>query len=194
MDSCGTSTRHLDAAAGRRLRWRLGRGHSRRLGLPTIRDVTEYLSRHGVEVREFVEDTPTAEAAARAVGCTPAEIAKTVLFLVGAAPVAVVTSGDVKVRGSKLKQALGLAGKVRLPSAEEVERHTGYSPGGVCPFLLPAGLRIAVDASMRRFATVYAAAGNDHSAVPLGVDRLLELTGGVEVDVCESLVGSVPMS
>jgi len=153
--------------------------------VPTIRDVKDYLALRGVEVREFEEETPTAETAARAVGCSVGEIAKTVLFVVGVEPVAVVTSGDVKVKGSKLKGALGLAGKVRLPSAEEVGRHTGYSPGGVCPFLLPAGLRIAVDSSMRRFPRVYAAAGNDHSAVPITVDQLLELTGGAEVDACE---------
>ena len=162
--------------------------------MPTIQQVKEYLARHAIEVREFQEDTPTAETAARAVGCSVGEIAKTVLFLVGSEPVAVVTSGDVKVKGSKLKKALGLSGKVRLPSAEEVERHTGYSPGGVCPFLLPAGLRIGVDSSMRRFATVYAAAGNDHSAVPITVDRLLAITGAAEVDACEPLapIGDPP--
>lgn len=160
--------------------------------MPTIDEVKRYLAGRGVEVWEFEEETPTAEAAARAVGCSAGEIAKTVLFVVGAEPVAVVTAGDVKVRGSRLKQALGLAGKVRLPSAEEVEHHTGYSPGGVCPFLLPAALRIAVDSSMRRFPRVYAAAGNDHSAVPVTVDRLLELTGGAEVDVCEPLAPAPP--
>lgn len=155
--------------------------------MPGIAEVKEFLARRGVEVRDFEEETPTAEAAALAVGCSPAEIAKTVLFVVGPEPVAVVTSGDVKVRGSKLKQALGLSGKVRLPTAEEVEARTGYLPGGVCPFLLPSGLRIAVDTSLRRFPVVYAAAGNDHSAVPISVDRLLELTGGTEVDACEPL-------
>jgi len=38
---------------------------------------------------------------------------------------------------------------------------------------------------MRRFPVVYAAAGNEHSAVPVTVDQLLEITGGVEVAVCE---------
>jgi prolyl-tRNA editing enzyme YbaK/EbsC (Cys-tRNA(Pro) deacylase) len=159
----------------------------RRFPLPTLDDVKIFLSRHGVSVLEFDDPTPTAETAARAVGCSVGEIAKTVLFVVGGEPVAVVTSGDVKVRGSRLKQATGLPGKVRLPSPEEVTRHTGYSPGGVCPFLLPGGLRIAVDSSLRRFATVYAAEGNDHSAVPVTVDRLLEITDGVEVDACEPL-------
>jgi prolyl-tRNA editing enzyme YbaK/EbsC (Cys-tRNA(Pro) deacylase) len=99
--------------------------------------------------------------------------------------VIVVTSGDVRVKTSLLKQAVGYTGRARLPEADEVIHHTGYSPGGVCPFLLPADLQVLVDASMRRFPVVYAAAGNKHSAVPVTVDQLLEITGGVEVEVCE---------
>jgi len=153
--------------------------------MPTIDDVKRFLWDRGIEVREFVEPTPNSEAAARAVGCSVGEIAKTILFIIGDTPVVVVTSGDVRIKGSRLKQAVGLAGKARLPDADEVICHTGYAPGGVCPFLLPEGLKVAVDASMRRFPVVYAAAGNEHSAVPATVDQLLEITGGCEVDVCE---------
>jgi prolyl-tRNA editing enzyme YbaK/EbsC (Cys-tRNA(Pro) deacylase) len=153
--------------------------------MPTIEDVKRFLRDRNIEVREFVEATPNSEAAARAVGCSAAEIAKSILFIVGSAPIVVVTSGDVKVKGSKLKRAVGLTGKARLPEADEVIRHTGYAPGGVCPFLLPEGLRVLVDASMRRFPVVFAAAGNEHSAVPVTVDQLLEITGGIEVEVCE---------
>lgn len=157
--------------------------------MPTIEEVKAFLAAQGVFVLEFEDETPTAEAAARAVGCSVGEIAKTILLHVGKKPVAVVTSGDLRVRGTKLKEATGLAGKVRLPTADEVERLTGYPPGGVCPFLLPSGLRIIVDSSLRRFPVIYPAAGNDHSAVPVSVDRLLKITGGAEADVCQAVVG-----
>ncbi len=153
--------------------------------MPTIEDVKQYLRERGIEVWEFEEPTPTSETAARAVGCSVGEIAKSILFIIGGTPVVVVTSGDVRVKGSKLKQAVGFTGKARLPEAEEVAAHTGYAPGGVCPFLLPAGLKVVVDRSMRRFPRVYAAAGNEHSAVPITVEQLLEITGGAEVAVCE---------
>ncbi len=153
--------------------------------MPTIDDVRVFLARHGIEVWTFETPTPTAEAAARAVGCSVGEIAKTLLFLVGDRPVVVVAAGDVRVRGSRLKKATGLTGKVRLPRAEEVERLTGYAPGGVCPFLLPGDLPVLVDRSLRRFARVYPAGGNDRSAVPIEVDRLVEITGAREVDVTE---------
>lgn len=153
--------------------------------MPTIEDVKRSLMEQGIEVWEFEEPTPNSHAAARAVRCSVAEIAKSILLLVGGEPVMVVTSGDVRVKNSRLKQVTGLKGKVRLPDADEVERHTGYAPGGVCPFLLPVGLDVLVDSSMRRFPRVYAAAGNDHSAVPITVDQILAMTGGKEVDVCE---------
>jgi len=153
--------------------------------MPTIEDVKQYLRERGIEVWEFEEPTPTSETAARAVGCSVGEIAKSILFIIGGTPVVVVTSGDVRVKGSKLKQAVGFTGKARLPEAEEVAAHTGYAPGGVCPFLLPTALKVVVDRSMRRFPKVYAAAGNEHSAVPISVEQLLEITGGIEVAVCE---------
>lgn len=152
--------------------------------MPSIEVVKAFLVEQDIQVLEFVEPTPTAETAARAVGCSAAEIAKTILFLIGGAPIVVVTSGDVRVKNPKLKEATGLTGKVRLPQAEEVLTYTGYLPGGVCPFLLPANLPVLLDRSMRRFACVYAAAGNAHSAVPVTVDQLLAITGGKEADVC----------
>ncbi|GAB4280077.1 MAG: YbaK/EbsC family protein [Deferrisomatales bacterium] len=152
--------------------------------VPDVDQVSAFLAARGVPVLRFEEATPTAPAAARAVGCSVGEIAKTLLFLVGGAPVAVIAAGDVKVAGGKLKRTLGRTGKVRLPTAEEVHRHTGYSPGGVCPFLLPPRLPLLLDVSLRRFPTVYPAAGDDHTAVPVSVDRLVALTGAREVDVC----------
>jgi prolyl-tRNA editing enzyme YbaK/EbsC (Cys-tRNA(Pro) deacylase) len=76
-------------------------------------------------------------------------------------------------------------GKVRLPAATDVQRLTGYLPGGVCPFLLPAELPVLLDLSLQRFSRVYAAAGNDASAVPLSAAQLELLTAGRWVEVCE---------
>ncbi len=152
-----------------------------------IDKVKAYLGKHHIEVWEYVQPTATAAAAAAAVGCSVAEIAKTLLFLVGGAPVAVVTCGDMKVKSSRLKQAAGLSGKVKLPQADEVLSHTGYAPGGVCPFLLPPQLPILLDSSLLRFPVVYAAAGNNHSAVPVTVPQLEQLTGGSIADLSDSI-------
>ena len=153
--------------------------------MPDISAVKTYLAEHQIEVWEYQQPTPTCETAAAAVGCSSAEIAKTLLFLVGGQPVAVVTCGDMKVKSSLLKKASGLSGKVKLPQAEDVLHYTGYRPGGVCPFLLPPDLPVLLDLSMQRFEQVYAAAGNDYSAVPISFPQLETLTGGKPVEVCE---------
>jgi prolyl-tRNA editing enzyme YbaK/EbsC (Cys-tRNA(Pro) deacylase) len=152
--------------------------------MPGLNDVRRWLEERKVEVLTFAEETPTAVTAARAVGCSPAEIAKSILFLIGGQAVLVVTSGDMKIKSGLLKKAAGLTGKVRLPAAEEVLDRTGYTPGGVCPFLLPADLPVFLDESLWRFATVYPAAGDDHSAVPLSPARLAELVSGRRAEIC----------
>ncbi len=155
--------------------------------MPTITEVKNYLERWQIEVWEYPQPTPTAAAAAAAVGCDVAEIAKTLLFLVGGHPVVVVTCGDMKVKSSRLKQVAELSGKVKFPQADEVLQRTGYAPGGVCPFLLPADLPVLLDLSLQRFPLLYAAAGNDYSAVPVTYSQLQELTCGRPADVCEQI-------
>ncbi len=158
--------------------------------MPTVTEVSRWLAGHAVQVLTFSEGTPTAETAALAVGCLPAEIAKSILFLIGENPVLVVTSGDRKIRSGLLKQVTGLSGKVRFPRPDEVLHHTGYAPGGVCPFLLPPGLKVICDLSLWRFPLVYPAAGDDHSAVPLAPQRLFELIGGERAEVCGPLTAN----
>jgi len=149
------------------------------------KQVQTYLSRQGLVPQNFMVPTSTSAAAAAAVGCSVGEIAKSILLLVGKQPVIVLTSGDTKVKSSRLKQAAGLTGKVKLPDADEVERYTGYAPGGVSPFLLPEGLPVFLDQSLQRFELIYPAAATDSSAVALSFSLLEELSGGKIVDVCD---------
>jgi prolyl-tRNA editing enzyme YbaK/EbsC (Cys-tRNA(Pro) deacylase) len=153
--------------------------------VPSIDEVRAWLAGHGVDTLEFDVPTPTSETAAAAVGCAVGQIAKTLLFRVGQAHVAVIAAGDARVKQAQLKRALGLPGKVTMASADEVVAWTGYAPGGVCPFLLPDDLPRLLDASLMRFEVVYPAAGNAASAVPIGYTKLLELSGAKEADVTE---------
>ncbi len=152
--------------------------------MPNIDEVEEYLRPYNIDVWRYEKPTPTAVLAAEAVGCTVAEIAKTLLFLVGGEPVIVVTSGDMKVRSSLLKKATGLSGKVKLPQFDDVKEITGYAPGGVCPFMLPPDLPVFLDKSLCRFERVYAAAGDDASAVPVTMAELAHITAGSWVEAC----------
>ena len=146
--------------------------------------VQKYLAGEGLAVMRSATPTKDSATAAVAVGCSVAEIAKSILLLVGDRPVLVVAGGDVRVKSSQLKKATGWSGQVRLPAPDEVLRHTGYPPGAVSPFLLPKGLPVLLDASLQRFSMVYPAAGDDRSSVGISFDHLQRLCGGRLVEVC----------
>lgn len=144
--------------------------------------VAEVLARHGLAALEFEPgSTPTAESAARRIGVEVGQIAKSLLFRDrGGAHHLVVCAGDVRISSSKLKKLLGSS--AQMAGGEEALRVTGFAPGGVCPFGVE-GVPIYVDESLKRFATVYPAAGSDASGVPTTYAQLLAITGGTACDV-----------
>lgn len=149
------------------------------------RQVMDYLVKEGLQPQYFSQATLNSADAARAIGCSLGEIAKSILMMVGTQSVLVVSSGDSKVKSGRLKQATGLTGKVRLPDASEVLHYTGYLPGCVCPFLLPKGLNVFVDTSLQRFNVVYPAAATGNSLVAISFPGLVQMSGGKIVEVCD---------
>jgi len=138
--------------------------------------VAEFLSRSGAgfEFREFGKSTKNSALAAEALGCTVAEIAKSVVF-VGDNPVVVVISGDKKVDSSKLATTLGET--LRIASPDEVRKMTGFPIGGVPPFPHDKGVNVLPDSSLTRFRTVWAAGGTPNAVFRIGVTDLLRLLG-----------------
>lgn len=135
-------------------------------------EVKQYLMECGLgsRVREFDESSATVELAAHAVGCEPCRIAKTMSFMVDDAPVLIVLAGDARVDNPKFKAVFHQ--KAKMLSPEQVTQLTGFPVGGVCPFLAPKNVRVYLDISLRRFETVYPAAGTRNSAVELTLAEL----------------------
>ena len=138
-----------------------------------------HLARFSLEGRiiETTDSSATVELAARAVGTEPERIAKTLSYLVDDAPVLIVVAGDARVSNRAFKEAFGT--KARMIPADRVEQLVGHGVGGVCPFGVEVGVRVFLDASLRRFETVFPAAGSANSAVELTI-RELELSSGAE--------------
>lgn len=143
------------------------------------------------EILEFTESSATVELAAEKVGTEPARIAKTLGFYDPEASeraVLIVAAGDAKVNGGMFKRQFG--GKPRMLKREDVATFTGYPAGGVCPFANPDSARVYLDESLRRFSSVYPAAGTATSAVEIKVDALQVLSGAVAwVDVTTGWTG-----
>jgi prolyl-tRNA editing enzyme YbaK/EbsC (Cys-tRNA(Pro) deacylase) len=104
-------------------------------------------------------------------------IVKSLVFMIGEAPVMALVSGDRRCEVAALPGALGLEGKARRADADEVRRATGFAIGGVAPLAHPAALPTALDGGLARFATVYAAAGHPHCVFATTLAELERLTG-----------------
>ena len=71
-------------------------------------------------------------------------------------------------------------------SPEQVSELTGHAIGGVCPFANPEDVTTYLDLSLRRFDTVFPAAGSSNSAIELTCEELEQFshTAGW-IDVCK---------
>ena len=89
-----------------------------------------------------------------------------------------------KLDNPKFKAQFGCTAK--MLAADEAEPLIGHGVGGVCPFALNEGVDVFLDESLRRFDTVYPAAGNAASAVRLTPDELERCAAPCTwVDVCK---------
>jgi prolyl-tRNA editing enzyme YbaK/EbsC (Cys-tRNA(Pro) deacylase) len=136
-----------------------------------------------IEIIVTEASTATVQLAAEVHGVEPGQIAKTLCIRVRDEEFLLVTRGDARLDNAKSKTAFG--GRPRMLGAEDVLRLTSHPVGGVCPFGLPAPLPIYLDVSLKIYELVLPAAGDTHSSVRLGVDRLAALCGNRWVDACQ---------
>ena len=152
----------------------------------SIEKVRAYFKTLGMEekIREFPVSSATVELAAQALGVEGARIAKTLSFKLDERTILVVAAGDAKVDNTKYKAAFG--GKAKMLTPEEAVERVGHAVGGVCPFAVNEGVEIYLDESLRRFDTVFPAAGSSNSAIELTCDELSRYAKSDKwVDVCK---------
>jgi prolyl-tRNA editing enzyme YbaK/EbsC (Cys-tRNA(Pro) deacylase) len=144
--------------------------------------VGKVLAAHNLTALEFEPgSTPTSADAARRIGVAVGQIAKSMLlkakdgrFYLALCP------GDKRICSKKARQAIG--SKVRMAQGDETEQVTGFKPGGVCPFGVE-GVEVLIDRTLAGYETIYPAAGNDASGVPISFRQLQEITAAREVDL-----------
>ena len=153
-----------------------------------IERVRAYLEQYGAadRVLEFGVSSATVELAAKALGCEPGRIAKSLSFGVGEGYIVIVTAGDCKIDNAKYKAKFHA--KARMLTPPEVEEHIGHAVGGVCPFGVNDGVAVYLDESLRRFGTVFPACGSSNSAIELTIEELERYSRCAEwVDVCKRI-------
>ena len=153
----------------------------------SIQKVRAYFEPLGIagRIREFSVSSATVELAAVAVGVAGARIAKSLSFKVEEQPIIIVVAGDAKVDNSAYKKPFHT--KAKMLTHEEAHTLIGHDVGGVCPFALPENVKAYLDVSLKRFETVFPAAGSDNSAIELTCGELEKYASNfVEwVDVCK---------
>jgi prolyl-tRNA editing enzyme YbaK/EbsC (Cys-tRNA(Pro) deacylase) len=136
------------------------------------------------QVVEFEASTRTSEDAAAAVGCTVAEIAKSLVFRSASGrPVLVIASGANRVDEKKVRALLGE--KIERADADFVRAMTGYAIGGVPPIGHAVAPVVLIDNDLQRFAAVWAAAGTPNAVFKVAPADLLRLTQGRLADVAK---------
>ena len=152
----------------------------------SIETVREYFRDFGMEerIREFPVSSATVELAAKVVGVEPGHIAKSMSFRLGEDAIVIVMAGDARVDNPRYKAQFHA--KAKMLSFDEAHSLIGHDPGGVCPFALPEGVKTYLDVSLRRFATVFPAAGSANSAIEMSCEELERCSSGFAgwVDVC----------
>jgi len=136
-------------------------------------------------IEEFPEGTPTADAAARAVGATRAEIVKSLVFICDGRPVLALVPGDKRADAARLAAAAG-AGAARVAKPEEVVAATGFEPGAVAPFPVPHVSRVLMDRALLRHEVVWIGAGTDRHMAGIGPTDLARLAKAEIGDLTEA--------
>ena len=140
---------------------------------------------HPDTILAFPDGTRTSEDAAVAVGCTVAQIAKSMIFRPRGAdagrPVLVLTSGANRVDASRVAAALGFP--VKRADADWVRDVTGFAIGGVSPVGLLTKPIVLLDEDLLALDPVWAAAGSPHHVFRTTPAELVRMTGAKVVGV-----------
>jgi prolyl-tRNA editing enzyme YbaK/EbsC (Cys-tRNA(Pro) deacylase) len=137
---------------------------------------------HDKPVVMLPESGKTSAEAAAGLGCSVAEIAKSIVFrrLADDAPVMVIASGLNRVDEHKVAAIVGPLGRA---DAKFVKTRIGYAIGGVCPVGHVEKTVMLIDEDLMQFDSVWAAAGHPHAVFNLTPQQLRDLTGAPIADV-----------
>lgn len=126
----------------------------------------------------------TSAAAAQGLGCSVAEIAKSIVFrrLADDAAVMVIASGVNRIDEARVAALVGPVGRA---NPKFVKAKTGYTIGGVCPVGHAEKNVLLIDSSLMALPAIWAAAGHHHAVFRLTPQQLVAMTGAPVVDIVE---------
>ena len=139
------------------------------------------------QVVELPQSTRTAKDAAAAIGCSVAQIAKSLVFKRTDVnePVLVIAAGSN--HASEALIASYLQAPVAKADADFVRATTGFAIGGVPPLGHHTPVITFIDQDLLKLETVWAAAGTPHAVFSLTPQQLVRATGGAVVAISDHI-------
>jgi Cys-tRNA(Pro) deacylase len=153
---------------------------------PTAQKVVAAARQLGLDItiKEFASSTRTAEDAAHSIGCTVAQIVKSLLFIVEDQPMLALVSGPNRLDEKKLAALCGVSRqKINRADADTVRQATGFTIGGVPPFGHSTKLPTYIDQDFWQFDIIWAAAGTPNAVFDITPDDLARATGGIKANL-----------
>ena len=149
-----------------------------------VERVAAFLRAAGVEARveEFRAGTPTAEDAARAVGCELGQIVKSLVFECDGQALVVMVPGDRRADRAKIGAAAGCA-KAKIAGPERVVEATGFEPGAVAPFPRRDVIAALIERTLLQHQAVWIGAGSPAHMAMLAPSDLQRLAGARTADL-----------
>ena len=151
-----------------------------------VKRVQNILGNFDPEKKVIVLDNSarTALEAASSLGCEIGAIVKSLLFKTENAFTLCLVAGDKKASLNKIKKILDIK-DVSMASADDVKNITGYTIGGVSPIGHLNKIDIFIDNSLKRFTSLFAAAGHPNCVFEINFTDLQKITNGSIMEITE---------
>ncbi|MCX5916322.1 MAG: YbaK/EbsC family protein [Deltaproteobacteria bacterium] len=135
------------------------------------------------QVVELPASTRTAQEAAQAIGCTVAQIVKSLIFrgTRTGKPILVLASGVNRVNEKRLGEMAGEP--IGKADADFVRQHTGFAIGGVPPVGHSTPIETYIDADLLQYQEIWAAAGTPRAVFRLIPQDLQKMNHGSIVSI-----------
>lgn len=126
--------------------------------------------------RVLSDSTRTAQMAADVLGCTPSEIASSLIFetIEGGELVLIVASGGHRVDIDFVAKQLGTP--LQMAKGKRIKQEVGFAIGGVPPLAHVTPLTTWMDVRLLQFETVWAAAGSPFAVFGVAPQELQRAT------------------
>ncbi len=136
------------------------------------------------EILTLEVPTPTVEAAAQAVGTSPENIVKSILFRINDGFILAITSGPAHIERRAIAAHFNVGRKkVKLADPGKVLQETGYQVGAMPPFGHHTPLPTLIDKRLLDKEQVYAGGGSDQTLMRIKPEEILAATQAQVLDM-----------